>query len=133
MSLNLGRQIGVQLSADLKLVEAWTRLRMRWMSGGGREGRREGEREGRREEGREGGEKRKEIIVHTQERAELQNVHSKNNPQICMYSSHEHSTSVLQKETEKQDRQTTISCKQKIELTRTSASLAQKDIQYMYM
>ena len=29
MSLNLGRHMGVQLSADLKLVEASTRLMMR--------------------------------------------------------------------------------------------------------
>ena len=32
MSLNFGRQMGVQLSADLKLVEASTRFMMRWMS-----------------------------------------------------------------------------------------------------
>ena len=32
MSLNLGRHIGVQLSADLKLVEASTRFRIRWIS-----------------------------------------------------------------------------------------------------
>ena len=33
VSLNLGRQMGVQLSADLKLVEASTRFSMRWTSG----------------------------------------------------------------------------------------------------
>ena len=34
VSLNLGRQMGVQLSADLKLVDASTRFRMTWISAG---------------------------------------------------------------------------------------------------